>query len=40
MLRWVLMLMVLVSVSACNTLRGMGQDVQDAGQSMQKAADK
>lgn len=28
------------SLSACNTVRGMGQDLQKAGEGIQKAANK
>jgi predicted small secreted protein len=31
-------LMLTVVVAGCNTFQGMGQDIQSAGQSIQKAA--
>ena len=35
-----LSLMAVVSLSACNTMRGLGQDVQKAGSAIEDAAKK
>ncbi|HPR06565.1 MAG TPA: entericidin A/B family lipoprotein [Denitromonas sp.] len=32
--------MALVSLSACNTVRGVGQDIEKGGEAIQKAAKK
>lgn len=36
----VLMCLSVLGLAACNTVAGAGQDVQDAGKSMQHEADK
>ena len=33
-------MMFAMSLTACNTMRGMGQDVERGGQKMENAADK
>jgi predicted small secreted protein len=35
----VLLLVVMLSLSGCNTLRGIGQDIERGGQAIKKAAD-
>ena len=38
---WALLIAVLIlGVSACNTTRGLGQDIQQAGEALEKKADK
>ena len=32
--------MAVVTLSACNTVRGMGQDIEKGGEAIQKAAKK
>ncbi len=32
--------LVAMTLSACNTIHGMGQDIQKAGTAVEKAADK
>ncbi|ARN56715.1 entericidin A/B family lipoprotein [Sedimentisphaera salicampi] len=32
-------MMIIVSVSGCNTFEGLGEDIERAGESMQGAAD-
>ncbi|NWG38888.1 MAG: entericidin A/B family lipoprotein [Hydrogenophilaceae bacterium] len=36
----ILVMMGVVSLSACNTVRGIGQDIEKAGESIQKAGSK
>lgn len=36
----VLMLLALLTLTACNTVKGVGQDLQKAGQSIEGAAKK
>jgi len=36
----ILLFMCILTLAACNTLRGMGKDIEKAGESIQKAADK
>jgi len=36
----VLLAICILTLAACNTLRGMGKDIERAGESIQKAADK
>jgi predicted small secreted protein len=36
----VLLAICILTLTACNTLRGMGKDIEKAGESIQKAADK
>jgi predicted small secreted protein len=36
----ILLSMCILTLAACNTLRGMGKDIEHAGESIQKAADK
>ena len=40
MTRLSFLLAAALSLAACNTLRGMGQDIQKAGQSIENAARK
>lgn len=35
----VLLLAILLTVSSCNTMRGIGQDIEKGGQAIKKAAD-
>ncbi len=39
-MKWVLFLLVLGNLAACNTVKGLGEDVQQAGQAIQNSADK
>jgi predicted small secreted protein len=36
----ILVMMGVVSLAACNTVRGIGQDIEKAGESIQKAGSK
>lgn len=36
----VLLLAFIITLSACNTMRGLGQDIEKGGQAIKKAADK
>jgi predicted small secreted protein len=35
-----LLLVFIITLSACNTMRGIGQDIEKGGQAIKKAADK
>ncbi len=35
-----LTLVIVVSLSGCNTVRGAGEDIEDAGQSIERASGK
>jgi len=39
MKRWAILLLLCFALSACNTVAGMGKDLQRAGQAMQRGAD-
>jgi predicted small secreted protein len=36
----ILLLVFMMTISACNTMRGIGQDIEKGGQAIKKAADK
>ncbi len=36
----VLIFAVIVALTGCNTLKGMGKDIKSVGESIEKAADK
>ncbi len=35
---WVLLLSFVFILGGCNTMQGLGEDIQDAGEAMEKAA--
>lgn len=39
-LQWTAAVMMLVGVTACNTMEGLGEDVQAGGQKLENAAEK
>jgi predicted small secreted protein len=36
----ILVMMGVISLTACNTMRGIGQDIEKAGDSIERAANK
>ena len=40
MTRFILLLAALLSLSACNTIKGVGQDIKKAGETIEGAAKK
>ena len=36
----VLLLVFIITLTACNTMRGLGQDIEKGGQAIKSAADK
>ncbi len=40
MKRMIMLVVVLMVLAGCNTMRGLGQDVEKAGEAIQKKADK
>jgi entericidin B len=36
----ILLLMMMGALSACHTMKGLGQDIENGGQAIEKAADK
>ncbi|MGH1361263.1 MAG: entericidin A/B family lipoprotein [Burkholderiaceae bacterium] len=40
LLKWSLAALVIVGAAACNTIEGLGEDVQVGGKKLEKAAEK
>ncbi len=37
---WVLLITIIGSLTACHTMKGVGEDVQDAGEAIEDTAEK
>ncbi len=40
LLSWIFCIAIIGSMTACNTLEGAGEDMQDAGEAIEDAAEK